>query len=49
MINWSCWRDNTALVRDNMPGTVIDTPLDAAEEKSNASSDDFDSDDDNVY
>lgn len=32
-----------------MPGTVIDTPLDAAEEKSNASSDDFDSDDDNVY
>ncbi|KAH9697062.1 hypothetical protein KPL71_023450 [Citrus sinensis] len=39
--------DNTALVRDNMPGTVIDTPLDAAEEKSNASSDDFDSDDDN--
>ncbi|KAH9671868.1 hypothetical protein KPL70_017513 [Citrus sinensis] len=39
--------DNTALVRDNMPGTMIDTPLDAAEEKSNASSDDFDSDDDN--
>ncbi|KAK9232849.1 hypothetical protein WN943_023097 [Citrus x changshan-huyou] len=40
--------DITALVRDNMPGTVIDTLLDAAEEKSNASSDDFDSDDDNV-
>ncbi|KAK9195661.1 hypothetical protein WN943_003786 [Citrus x changshan-huyou] len=39
--------DNTALVRDNMPGTMIHTPLNAAEEKSNASSDDFDSDDDN--
>lgn len=41
--------DNTALVRDNVPGTVINTPLDVAKEKSNASSDDFDSDDDSIY